>query len=235
MKRKHPAILLTSVFGPYARDDDYGSRRANPMELFHNQVTREQGPFSLRMFHRSWGLKFIQENIEEPSVLLDFPTRERFIAEIKEHPYKIIGISSIYVNFYKVKEMCRLIREIKPAATIVVGGHIAAMPGLKELVGADHVVTGDGIRWFREFLKEDAGRPIRHPHIFNEISPRIMGVRIRESTGKNFAVVVPSVGCPIGCEFCSTSAMFGGKGKFINFYETGDELFRGDVRYREAS
>jgi len=29
----------------------------------------------------------------------------------------------------------------------------------------------------------------------------------------------------MGCNFCATSAMFGGKGKFINFYETGDELF----------
>ena len=29
----------------------------------------------------------------------------------------------------------------------------------------------------------------------------------------------------MGCNFCTTSAFFGGKGKFLNFYETGDELF----------
>ena len=39
-------ILLTSVFGPYACDDEFGSRRSNPMELYHNQVTRAQGPYS---------------------------------------------------------------------------------------------------------------------------------------------------------------------------------------------
>jgi len=55
----HPAgsqarVLLSSVFGPYGQDDEYGSRRMNPMELYHNQVTRTQGAFSLRMFHRSW-------------------------------------------------------------------------------------------------------------------------------------------------------------------------------------
>ena len=49
-------ILLTSVFGPYAQDDEYGSRTINPMELYHNQVTRVQGAFSLRMFHRSLAL-----------------------------------------------------------------------------------------------------------------------------------------------------------------------------------
>lgn len=53
-------VLLTSVFGPYAQNDSFGSRTMNPMELYHNQVTRVQGPFSLRMFHRSWGIMLIQ-------------------------------------------------------------------------------------------------------------------------------------------------------------------------------
>ena len=69
-------VLLSSVFGPYAQDDEFGSRANNPMELYHNQVTREQGSFSLRMFHRSWGLMMIQRNISAPSTLLDFPTLE---------------------------------------------------------------------------------------------------------------------------------------------------------------
>src|SRR5271165_4664403 len=63
--------LLSSVFGPYARDDEFGSRSINPMELYHNQVTREQGSFSLRMFHRSWGLMMIQRNISAPSTSLE--------------------------------------------------------------------------------------------------------------------------------------------------------------------
>jgi radical SAM superfamily enzyme YgiQ (UPF0313 family) len=29
----------------------------------------------------------------------------------------------------------------------------------------------------------------------------------------------------MGCNFCTTSAFFGGKGKFLNFYQTGEELF----------
>ena len=45
-------LLLTSVFGPYAVDDEYGVKE-NKMELFHNQVTREEGIFSYRFNHRS--------------------------------------------------------------------------------------------------------------------------------------------------------------------------------------
>ena len=60
-------VLLTSVFGPYAQDDEYGSRVINPMELYHNQVTRVQRAFSLRAHHRSFGLMFIQANIRTES------------------------------------------------------------------------------------------------------------------------------------------------------------------------
>jgi radical SAM superfamily enzyme YgiQ (UPF0313 family) len=35
--------------------------------------------------------------------------------------------------------------------------------------------------------------------------------------GETAATLVPSVGCPLGCNFCSTSAMFGGKGRFVSF------------------
>ena len=124
-------VLLTSVFGPYAQDDEFGSRTINPMELYHNQVTREQGSFSLRMFHRSWGLMMIQQNISAPSTLLDFPTLDKFERELTSHHYDIVGISGIIPNFGKVREMCRRVRQLSPHSTIVVGGHVAGIPGIE--------------------------------------------------------------------------------------------------------
>ena len=218
-------ILLTSVFGPYARDDEYGSRAINPMELYQNQVTRAEGPFSLRMFHRSWGIMLIHANIAAPCTLLDFPTLDRFISELKSFAYDIVGISSILPNLEKVKTMCRLVRNALPRATIVVGGHVANAPELHERIDADYVVRGEGVRWFRQFLGEDVHQPIRHPLISSAIGTRTMGLGVRNSGREVAATLIPSVGCPMGCNFCATSAMFGGKGKFINFYETGDELF----------
>jgi radical SAM superfamily enzyme YgiQ (UPF0313 family) len=219
-------VLLTSVFGPYAQDDAYGSRAINPMELYQNQVTRAEGPFSLRMFHRSWGIMLSHANISAPCALLDFPTLERFIQEIRTHSYDIVGISSILTNIGKVKKMCSLVREYLPHATIVVGGHVANMPGLSRTIEADHIVRGEGVRWFRQFLGEEIGQPIRHPQVSSAIGrTRVMGLDVRNKGGDTAATLLPSVGCPVGCNFCATSAMFGGKGKFIDFYETGDELF----------
>ena len=218
-------VLLTSVFGPYAQDDPYGSRAINPMELYHNQVTRVQQAFSLRTFNRSWGLMLMQVNIQAPCTLLDFPTQERFLEELKTNPYDIIGISSIMTNLFKVRRMCKLIRKHQPDATIVIGGHLANLPDLEKYASLDYIVRGDGVRWLRQFLDEDPNQPVRHPVTRANIGTRIMGVSLKNHPGDACATLIPSVGCPMGCNFCSTSAMFGGKGKFIEYYQTGAELF----------
>jgi len=224
-QRSRRRVLLSSVFGPFARDDEFGSRAINPLELYHNQVTRAQGPFSLRMHHRSWGIMLIQANISAPSTVLDFPTRDRFIAELKAHQYDIVGISGIIVNVGKVREMCRLVRMHSPGSTIVVGGHVSAIPGVEGMLDADHIVKGEGIRWFRAFLGERVDAPIAHPVIPSSFGFRLMGLKAPRGGGDAAATIIPSVGCPMGCNFCTTSSFFGGKGRFVNFYETGAELF----------
>ncbi len=224
-KGTNARILLSSVFGPYAQDDEFGSRSINPMELYYNQVTRMQGAFSPRLFHRSWGIMMIQENISAPCTVLDFPTREAFAREITEQQYDVVGISSIIVNVGKVREMCRIVRKLSPHSKIVIGGHVAAIPGVDHMIDADHIVKGEGIAWMRSYLGEDASAPIRHPRITSGFDFRVMGRKLHEKPEDIAVTIIPSVGCPMGCNFCTTSAFFGGKGKSVNFFATGQELF----------
>jgi radical SAM superfamily enzyme YgiQ (UPF0313 family) len=218
-------VLFSSVFGPYAQNDEFGSRSINPMELYHNQVTRVQGEFSIRMFHRSWGLMMIQQNLTNPSTLLDFPTREQFAAELKANHYDVVGISGIIVNIGKVREMCRMVRELSPDSTIIVGGHVAAIPDIESMIDADHIVKGEGISWMRGYFSQDSNAVVKHPDIVSGFGHRIMGMHIPFRLHSPAATLIPSVGCPMGCNFCTTSSFFGGKGKFHNFFETGDELY----------
>jgi radical SAM superfamily enzyme YgiQ (UPF0313 family) len=218
-------VLLSSVFGPYSQDDQFGSRAINPMELYQNQVTRAQGAFSPRIFHRSWGIMMIQENISAPCTVLDFPTREAFARELNSQNYDVVGISSIIVNVGKVREMCRMVRRLSPQSQVVVGGHVAAIPGIDQMIDADHIVQGEGIAWMRRYLGEDPNAPIRHPSIASGFNFRVMGQAVHERPGDAAVTIIPSVGCPMGCNFCTTSSFFGGKGKFTNFYDTGRELF----------
>jgi radical SAM superfamily enzyme YgiQ (UPF0313 family) len=136
-----------------------------------------------------------------------------------------VGISSIITNIGKAREMCRMVRKLSPDSTIILGGHVTAIPAIESLTDADHYVRGEGISWMRRYLGEDENAPIKHPEIVSGLQTRSMGVRLPERRGATAATIIPSVGCPMGCNFCTTSSFFGGKGKFHNFYETGDELF----------
>jgi hypothetical protein len=227
MNKTHPKgvrarVLLSSVFGPYAQNDEFGSRALNPMELYHNQVTRAQGSFSVRRFHRSWGILMIQANISAPCTVLDFPTREAFARELVAHRYDVVGISSIIVNVGKAREMCRMVRELSPQSTIVVGGHVAAIPGIEQMLDADHIVKGDGIAWMRQYLGEEPGAPLHHPALSSGFDLRVMGVKVPDKADTS-ATIIASVGCPMGCNFCTTSAFFGGKGKVLNMYSSGED------------
>jgi hypothetical protein len=93
------------------------------------------------------------------------------------------------------------------------------------MIDADFIVRGDGISWMRRFLGLDDKAPIVHPPILSGFGHRVMGLKVPFGLGSTAATIVPSVGCPMGCNFCTTSAFFGGKGKVLNFYQTGEELY----------
>jgi hypothetical protein len=210
-------ILLTSVIGPYGVDDAYG-RASSRMELFHNQVTREQGVFSIRFFHESFGLHFLAENVSPPATVLDFPDEERFVEELAAG-YDLVGISFIVANFLKAKRMAELVRRHLPHATIVLGGHGVQLPEVAAEIPHDQACVGEGVRWLRSLLGEDPSPPIRHPIRLASFGGRILGVPAEDRTGH----LAPGLGCTTGCRFCSTSHFFGRR--YIPYLATAEEMF----------
>ena len=215
----NPRILLTGVFGPFGVDDEFG-RKENIMELFHNQVTKEQGVASFRFHHRSFGLYFIAANIDADVTVLDFPSRKEFSREVRRGDYDIIGISFIAPNRDKTGEMARVVRQLSPDTEIILGGHGAAIEGLEFSIDCDHVVRGEGIRWLREHLGQDPDAPIHHPALRSTERASIFGVPFLDTPA---SLLVPGVGCVNGCSFCSTSHFFGRS--YTPFISSGEELF----------
>jgi radical SAM superfamily enzyme YgiQ (UPF0313 family) len=209
-------LLLSSVFGPFAVNDAYG-RKENKMELFHNQVTREQGVFSYRFNHHSFGLYLMAENVEVPTTVLDFPSLSEFRQEVRKG-YDFVGISFIVPNAAKAKKMAEVVREESPATKIVLGGHGVTIRDIENLIPHDFVCRGEGVRFLRRLLGEEVERPVRHPMLHSSFNRRVMGVPLPKMSG----VLLPGVGCPNKCRFCCTSHFFG---DYIPYLSTGREMF----------
>ena len=217
-------LLLTSVFGPYGVDDEYGEKE-NKMELFHNQVTREQGIFSYRFNHGSQGLYFLAENVDMPTAILDFPTFKRFKQELKKG-YDYVGISFIIPNFKKAKAMAQAVRELSPGTKIILGGHGVNIPDIDSLIDYDYLCKGEGVYFLRKLFGEKVDKPIKHPLQYSSFNRQVMGTPWASDSG----ILITGVGCPNKCRFCATSHFFDG---YIPYLKTGKEIFDVCCRYED--
>lgn len=218
-----PRVLLTSVFKPFGVDGLY-SRRDSKIELFHNQVTKYQGCFSIRTHFDTFGLHAIANNIEAPTVVLDFPSRSRFRKEIAKG-YDYVGIGSIICNFQKVKAMVEDIHRISPNSKVVIGGFCSTIPKIKEILNVDYVCVGEGISFMRELLGEPPEFTFRQPDVVSR-TKQVLGVPV--FWGDYHPYIIVGLGCSYGCDFCSPSHFFGRR--HIRFLKTGEEIFNEMLR-----
>ena len=72
-------VLLTSVCRPMG--PKYGDASSVGYELLYGQVTRAQGLFSPRTFNIHYSLEYIAENLDAPTVVLQYPSKAELIRE----------------------------------------------------------------------------------------------------------------------------------------------------------
>jgi hypothetical protein len=215
-----PKLLLTTVFGPYGIKNEYAEALGMQMELFNNQITREQGVHSPRTNFFTFPIYFLAENISSiPTTVLDFPTWKIFVRELKKG-YTHVGISFIQQNVLKAKRMAEYLRKHYPKTKIIVGGYGTMLPDLEDIVPCDEICLGEGVSWLREYFGENPDAPIKHPVMHGVSQKYLYGFRdVIDDSG----MIFPGLGCTNGCFFCSTSNKF--NNSYIPFLPNGESVF----------
>ncbi|MGD8383164.1 MAG: hypothetical protein PVJ11_13525 [Syntrophobacterales bacterium] len=213
-------LLLTTIFGPYGIKNKYAEGLGMQMELFNNQITREQGVHSPRTNFFTFPLYFLAENLSSvPTTVLDFPTWRAFVRELKKG-YTHVGISFIQQNVLKAKRMAEYLRKHYPETKIIVGGYGTMLPDLEDIVPCDEICQGEGVSWLREYFGENPDAPIKHPILHGVSQKYLYGFRdVIDDSG----MIFPGLGCTNGCFFCSTSNKF--NNSYIPFLPTGESVF----------
>ncbi len=222
---KSPRVLLTSVIRPFGGPGEGDSVGA---ELFHAQVTRAQGPFSLRQVIRVWAIDYLAENIQAPAVTLHYPSKREFIRELKSGNYTHVGINFVVATFHKVREMVPLIRRHAPDAKIILGGYGTVLPDDVLAKWADAICREEGVGFLRRLLGEPTDAPVRAPHAPIP-SVQVLGYQLPSVVGH----VTAGLGCSNGCDFCCTSHFF--KQKYVPYLETGREIYEALLETRSRA
>lgn len=215
-------VLLTSVCRPLG--EQYGDGPSVGYELLFGQVTRAQGLFSPRATHVHFSLEYIAENLDSPTVVLQYPSRRELIRELKKG-YDYVAVSFLLAVFHRMKEVVALIWEYSPSSKIILGGYGTVLSDDVLKPYADHICREEGVGFMRRLLGEpEIPMPYRHPLMVSRL--KVFGIEVSR-TGMVFA----GLGCPNGCDFCCTSHYF--KRRHIRLLPTGLDIFRIIERYLE--
>lgn len=213
-------VLLTSVCRPIG--PQYGDAPSVGYELLYRQVTRAQGIFSPRTVNVHFSLDYIAENLDAPTVVLQYPSRRELIKELKKG-YDFVGVSFIMAVMHKMKEAVALIRKYAPNSKIVLGGYGTVLKDEVLKPYADYICREEGVAYFRRLLGEPViPMPYKHPLIVSWL--KVFGWKV-SGTGKIFA----GLGCPNGCDFCCTSHFF--SRKHIKLLPSGRDIYNVVERY----
>src|ERR1017187_4861014 len=215
-------VLLTSVCRPLG--PKYGDAPSVGYELLYGQVTRAQGLFSPRTFNIHYSLEYIAENLDAPTVVLQYPSESELIRELKKG-YDYVGISFLMAVMHKMKEAVALIRRYAPNSKIVLGGYGTVLKDEALKPYGDYFCREEGGGFFRRLLGEpELPMPYKQPLLVSWL--KIFGWKV-SSTGKIFA----GLGCPNGCDFCCTSHFF--SRKHIRLLPEGKDIYAVAERYLE--
>jgi len=213
-------ILLTSVCRPLG--PKYGDAPSVGYELLYRQVLRAQGIFSPRTVNIHFGLEYIAENLDAPTVVLQYPSQRELIKELKKG-YDYVGVSFIMAVIHKMKETVALIRQYAPNSKIVLGGYGTVLKDEVLKPYGDYICREEGVAFFRRLLNEpEIPMPYKHPLIVSWL--KVFGIKV-SGTGKIFA----GLGCPNGCDFCCTSHFF--SRKHIKLLPEGKDIYAVAERY----
>ena len=213
-------VLLTTVCRPMG--PSHGDATSVGYELLYRQVTRAQGLFSPRTVNIQFSIEYIAENLDAPTVVLQYPSLRELIRELKKG-YDYVGISFLMAIFHKVKDMVAVIRQYAPQTKIILGGYGNVLTDEELKPYGDYISREEGVGFMRRLLGEpEIPMPYKQPLIVSWL--KVFGWKV-SGTGKIFA----GLGCPNGCDFCCTSHFF--KRKHIKLLPDGKDIYAVVERY----
>ena len=180
------------------------------IDPYTQRFTKGQDIFTSTGHLHCHALHILAQNISWPTTILEYPTWADFERELKKG-YAYVGISFFHVHLGIVIEMCKAVRRLAPNSQIVLGSYgvmafCEALSAEEQAELADHVCHGEGVRFFQRLLGDPDDQPIKERllpkcgYAIPWLDPYPAG---------NSGTLISGLGCPSGCDFCTTTHHYG--------------------------
>ncbi|MFC1631454.1 B12-binding domain-containing radical SAM protein [Candidatus Omnitrophota bacterium] len=188
------------------------------------RFTKGQGIFTETSHTHHLGMHIIAQNLLIPCTVLETPTEQAFIKELKQG-YTHVALQCFALLTDKVIKMAKIVKQVSPQTKVIVGCYGIAC--IKDAISKDsslekyfdYLCEGEGIEFCKKLFAEDIAAPIKQ--YLPLVSSGIPWLDYYKPG--NCSAILSGLGCTNMCEFCYTSHVF--KGRYIEIYDA-EQIFQ---------
>jgi len=178
-------------------------------EFLEKYITKARQEGKEDVFSFSWYPynapgQWMSENVSVPNKVIAEPIGlEKVREELNSGRFGYIVIATYLSGYSTFRKIARYVKDKHPEVKVIaasVGGLVSESPQL-----ADFTVKGDQVRDLRAIIGQPQTDPLKTVTVRSDTETRFNGITKKDS----YALLISSLGCMYGCDFCPATAQFG--------------------------
>lgn len=148
--------------------------------------------------------EWMSQNIQTPSLVIPRPiSPDKIGTKLSEGKFSHVVVATYLSGYSMFRDISGYIRRHHPDVKIVAASVGALLPQSQQL--ADYIVRGDLVSDLRAVLGEEKENPLKIVTVRSDTETVYKGQHKTASYG----LLISSLGCMYGCDFCPSTAQFG--------------------------
>lgn len=173
-------------------------------EFIADRQQRGGDGFSFDWYPRNAPGQWMSQNISVPGTVISEPiTLERVQQELEDEKFGYVVIATYLSGYGTFKDVAKYIRQKRPDVKVIAAATGALIEESSQL--ADYTLKGDQVSDLRVIIGQPKTDPLKVVSVRSDTRTYFDGVTKKGS----LALLISSLGCMYGCDFCPSTAQFG--------------------------
>lgn len=173
-------------------------------EFIADRQQRGGDGFSFDWYPRNAPGQWMSQNVSAPCTVIPEPiTLERVKEELEDEKFGYVVIATYLSGYRTFKDVANYIRQKRPNVKVIAAATGALIEESSQL--ADYTLKGDQVRDLRAIIGQPKTDPLKVVSVRSDTRTHFDGVTKKGS----YALLISSLGCMYGCDFCPSTAQFG--------------------------
>ena len=165
---------------------------------------RKRESFSFSWYPYNAPGQWMSENVSVTSTVIVEPiTLERVKEELDSERFSYIVVATYLNGYTTFREIAEYVHGKRPDVKVIAASTGALVGSSPQL--ADFILRGDQVHDLREIIGQPKTDPLKVVTVRSDTETHFNGITKRGS----YALLISSLGCPYGCDYCPSTAQFG--------------------------